>query len=172
MTTDNRDPYVKQHLLEVGLVCTQWAYLEWLFEVTQWWILNLLDHPTEGRLLTGGLNLETLSRRVCDLSHLTIKDEADRAELQKLKDRVIAIKDERDLAVHGVRSIKPGHDVTGTVARGTYKAKPQELSPIRLSSLNRELTAIIKAMTALVVRLRILEDTDELAAKIAQQQAP
>ena len=70
----------EQHLMAVGLVCSQWAYLEFLFEITLWWILGL--EPKEGRIITGGLSIETAAKRICDLAHLRIKDEADRDTLR------------------------------------------------------------------------------------------
>ncbi len=87
--TDDDD--FRRHLTDVGLVCTQWAYLEFLFEITFWWLLGLLNMPKEGRLITGGLNLESLSKRVCELAHLRVQEQEDRKSLESLRDRISKI---------------------------------------------------------------------------------
>jgi hypothetical protein len=159
MSNYTNDSDVRDHMYQVGLVCTQYAYLEWLFEVTLWWILGLLDHPTEGRLLTGSLNLETASNRACELSHLRIAEKEDRDKLQAIQKRAVAIVDERNLAVHGVRSLEPDNTVIARVARGKLKNLPQKLSLIRLNSLNAEVASIIRELEPLLIRLKVLEDS-------------
>ena len=156
--TDDDD--VRKHLTDVGLVCVQWAYLEYLFEITFWWLLDLLNKPNEGRVITGKLSLEIISKRVCELSHLKVLEQEDRKLLENLRDRVAQIIDERNLAVHGVRELLPDTTVSATVARGAYRHRPQSLSLIRLASLNKEIDAITQAFQPLLIRLGILEDTD------------
>jgi hypothetical protein len=168
--TDDDD--FRQHLTDVGLVCTQWAYLEFLFEITFWWLLGLLNSPKDGRLITGSLNLETLSKRVCELSHLRVQEQEDRKLFESLRDRIGQITEERNLAVHGVRSLLPDTTVTATVARGRYKNIPQSISLIRSASLNKELGAIIEALQPLLIRLGVLEDTDALSITMAQGYLP
>lgn len=70
------------HLHYVGLLCTQWSYLERMLEYTHWWILGLLNKPKEGRIITGSLSIEMLAKRARDLAHLKIKSEADIEILQ------------------------------------------------------------------------------------------
>jgi hypothetical protein len=118
------DDDVRQHLMDVGSVCSQWAFLEYLFEITFWWLLGLLNKPKEGRLITGGLNLGTISKRVCELSHLRVQEQGDRELLESLRDRIVQIIDERNLAVHGVRSLLPDATVTASVARDVCRNKP------------------------------------------------
>jgi hypothetical protein len=59
-------PDVIAHNQEIGLLCTQWAYLEWLLEQTIWWLLDLTDTPYDARPLTGGLSIENLARKAGD----------------------------------------------------------------------------------------------------------
>jgi hypothetical protein len=61
---DKRVDVVAEHVREVGFVCSGWAHLEFLFEVALWWLVGL--PKAEGRVLTSGLSLETLARKVCD----------------------------------------------------------------------------------------------------------
>jgi hypothetical protein len=146
---------VSQHLREVGLVCSQWAYLEWLYEVLLFWLIGLHGRRSEGLIATGAPNLETASKRVCELAHLRITDSADVTLLKSARDRISAVVDERNLAVHGVRSALSPEKVTGQVARGPYKNKPQDLPLIRLASLNVELKSITDSVNPLLVRLGI-----------------
>jgi hypothetical protein len=152
---------ILKHGMQVGLVCNQWAYLEWLVEVTHWWLIGLLNKPIEGRIITGGLSIEQLLKRVCSLSHLRINVAADREALEAIKKRVDAVADERHLAVHGVRAVQPDNRITGIVSRGNYKGQPQQLSTIRLGTLNTELAAIIDELEPLLHRLGIIQGTIE-----------
>src|SRR6185437_5786990 len=136
MTDENLDENlieVRNHLMEVGMVCTQWAYLEFLFEATIWWLLGLPNRKYEGRIITAGLSLETLARKAYDLSHLKIANDQDIKTIESLRDRISAIVDERNLAIHGLRSYDPENEITqAEVSRGNYRSKPQNLSLIRL----------------------------------------
>lgn len=153
------DDLVEQHILEVGLVCSQWAHLEWLMELTLWWILGLFDKRTEGRILTGQWSLDTTARKVCSLMHLRITDREDLDFIASIKRRIDDIVPKRNLAVHGVRQLDPETEtVAAEVSRGHYKNTPQPLSLIRLASLNDELNRIIRDFQPLLVRLNILED--------------
>jgi hypothetical protein len=154
---DKRVDDVREHLLEVGVVCSGWAHLEFLYEVALWWLIGL--RKAEGRVLTSGLSLENLVRKVCDLQHLKIADAKDRETLEKLRDRISAIVDERNLAVHAIRSADPeGDTITGELTRGRYKSKPQNLSLVRLRSLNVEIISIITTIQPLLVRYNVIED--------------
>jgi hypothetical protein len=119
--TDEIPSDVREHLQEVGLVCTQWAYVEWLLELTHWWLLDLLNASKEARLITSNLSIDRMASRVAGLSHLPISDVEDRARLAAVETRIKAVVDERNLAVHGIRSWHPECGVTGSVARGKYK---------------------------------------------------
>ena len=51
------------HLQEVGLLCTQWAYLEWMLEIAIWWFRDLLDATDDERIAeTGGKPISVLAR--------------------------------------------------------------------------------------------------------------
>jgi hypothetical protein len=64
--TERHQPDVIAHNQEIGLLCTQWAYLEWLLEQTIWWLLDLTDTPNDARPLTGGLSIENLAQKARD----------------------------------------------------------------------------------------------------------
>jgi hypothetical protein len=160
MSDFSTDDDVANHLKLVGVICGQWAYLEWLLEVTHWWLLGLLNKPKEGRVITSSLSIEKMAKRVCDLSHLRISKDEDRALLENIKNRILAVLDERNLAVHGVRKWHEDEQVlTGSLARGKYKNEPQKLSLLRLRSLNNELVSIANALEPLLVRYNIIEGT-------------
>jgi hypothetical protein len=158
------DEVVVEHLREVGVVCSGWAHLEFLFEVTLCWLIGFSNRKAEGRVITSGLSLETLARKVCDLQHLKISDTKDRETLESVRERISLIVDERNLAVHGVRSADPeGDTITAELSRGKYKSKPQNLPLVRLRSLNVEIMLIITTIQPLLVRYGVIEGvTDEL----------
>jgi hypothetical protein len=108
-----------EHLQEVGLVCTQWAYLEWMLEISIWWFLGFLDtgDPTDGQTLTGTLNCESLARKASLLSHRKLAEAEERDVLARVLSRVSKIVEERNLVVHGRRSVSPDETVTATVTR-------------------------------------------------------
>jgi hypothetical protein len=149
---------VVEHLREVGVVCSGWAHLEFLFEVALWWLIGFSNRKAEGRVLSSGLSLETLARKVCDLKHLKISDAEDRVTLDKVRERISAIVEERNLAVHGVRSADPeGDTITAELSRGQYKSKTQNLSLVRLRSLNVEIMSIITTIQPLLMRYGVIE---------------
>jgi hypothetical protein len=155
---DKRIDEVGEHLQEIGVVCSQWAHLEFLFEVAFWWLLGLPNRKTEGRVLTSGLSLETLVGKVCELQHLKISDANDRKTIEQSHKRILAIVEERNLAVHGIRSADPeGDTITAELSRGQYKSKPQNLSLVRLRSLNFEIASIIKTIRPLLQRYNVIE---------------
>src|SRR5215469_61873 len=150
------DEVVRDHLLEVGVVCSGWTHLEFLYEAALWWLIGL--RKVEGRVLTSGLSLENLARKVCDLQHLKIADARDCETLEKLRDRISAIVDERNLAVHAIRSADPeGDTITAELSRGRYKSKQQNLSLVRLRSLNVEIMSIITTIQPLLIRYDVIE---------------
>jgi hypothetical protein len=57
---DKRIDEVREHLQEIGVVCGQWAHLEFLFEVTFWW---LVGYQT-GRPKAASLHQVCLSKRL------------------------------------------------------------------------------------------------------------
>ena len=72
MDAQAKRDFIAAHYQEVGLLCTQWAYLEWLLELAHWWLLGLLNNPREGRVITGNLPFNVVARRVSGLAHLRL----------------------------------------------------------------------------------------------------
>jgi hypothetical protein len=159
MPTAEDDREIQIHLMNIGLVCSHWSYLEYLYELTIWWLLGLLNDQSAGRVITSGLSLENLAKRCKELSRLRVTEESDREILADAYSRILAIVDERNLAVHGVRSAQEnGPEITGMVSRGKYKGEPQKLSNIRLNSLNKEIVEIMALIEPLLVRLGIVTE--------------
>jgi hypothetical protein len=92
MNDHTTDDDVREHLMQVGLVCIQWAYLEWLLELTVWWLLGFLNKAKEGRAITSGLSIEVLARRISDLCHLRISDISDQSQLNMIRDHCCPVK--------------------------------------------------------------------------------
>ena len=61
--TQDQIDMVLAHNSQVGLLCTQWAYLEWMLEIAIWWFGDLLDKTNEERITeTGGKPISVLAR--------------------------------------------------------------------------------------------------------------
>ena len=157
---------VVKSVLQVGLICSHWAYVEWLLEITLWWTLGLLNKKVEGRVITGSLSIDTLALRLTQLSHLKLHDEADRKILEDVRKRIMSSIDERNLAVHGVRSVMPDGTIQAEVARGPLKSKFQVLSLVRLRSLNTELGVILGLLEPLLVRHNVISGMTGYATQL------
>jgi hypothetical protein len=68
---------------------------------------------------------------------------------------------ERNLAVHGVRTLSPDEVVLARVTRGRYRGTLQNLSLIRLRSLNEEVGQIIAVMESLLYSNGVIEGMTE-----------
>jgi hypothetical protein len=156
---------VDAHYQEVGLLCTQWAYLEWLLELTLWWLLGLLNRPREGRIVSAGLPIEVLAKRVSDLAGMRITHPGELAIIDSVRVRIVEILDERNLAVHGVRSLQPDNTVLAAVARGKYKNDPQRMSLIRLGTLNAEVESILAELELLLFDKGVIEGVTAISRR-------
>jgi len=91
---------VAAHNAEVGLLCTQWAYLEWMLEIAIWWFRDLLDKSDYERMTeTSGKPVSVLAREAGNIAHQKLTSAS---ELNAIKDVVSRIEesiDERNLAV-------------------------------------------------------------------------
>src|SRR5215813_4016929 len=142
-TQDQLDVVLAHHY-QIGLLCAQWAYLEWMLEVAIWWFSDLLDKSDEQRLTeTGGKPISVLAREAGNIAHrkLTLKSDID--AMKDIAKRIEESLAERNLAVHGVRTLSPDEVVLASVTRGRYRGTLQNLSLIRLRSLNEEVGQII-----------------------------
>ena len=164
--TDSSD-MIAEHNREVGLLSTQWAYLEWLLEVAIWWFVGLLNAPDDGRTLTGTISIGGLARKARDLAPRRLSTKADLDAMAAIASRIEAVIDERNLAVHGVRSLQPDNTVLAAVARGKYKSKPEALPLIRIQSLNAEVARIIAVIEPMLSKHNVIEGITEISKRYA-----
>jgi hypothetical protein len=143
---------VEAHLRDIGLLCVQWPYLEWLLEVTVWWLLGLIDGSNDGREITGGFGAEALARKAAKLAHRKVTDPAELDAIKEVAARVKDTVDERHLAVHGVREVRPDESVFASVARGKLKNRPQPMPMERLQKLNIEVMEMINIVEPLLAK--------------------
>ena len=151
---------VADHNREVGLVCTQWAYLEWLLEVAIWWFRGLLAEGTpdsERDAATADMPVSSLADQACNLATSKLTETDELAAMDGIRRRIKAVVDERNLAVHGVRSLLPDETVVARVTRGKYKGTLQRLPMIRLRSLNAEIARIIAVFEPLLYKHGVIE---------------
>jgi hypothetical protein len=156
---------VAAHNAEVGLLCTQWAYLEWMLEIAIWF-RDLLDKSDYERMTeTSGKPVSVLAREAGNIAHQKLTSAS---ELNAIKDVVSRIEesiDERNLAVHGVRSLLPDETVIARVTRGKYKGTLQRLPLIRLRSLNAEVARIIAVIEPLLHAHGVIEGITEVSRR-------
>ncbi len=94
---------VQGHLQLVGLICVQWAYLEYLLEVAVWW----LEGGKEECRIARNLNAEGLASRACDLATRKITNAQELDAMYYIADEVVRLTPERNLAVHGRGQVNP-----------------------------------------------------------------
>ena len=126
-TQDQLDVVLAHHY-QIGLLCAQWAYLEWMLEVAIWWFSDLLDKSDEQRLTeTGGKPISVLAREAGNIAHrkLTLKSDID--AMKDIAKRIEESLAERNLTVHGVRTLSPDEVVLARVTRGRYRGTLAEL---------------------------------------------
>jgi hypothetical protein len=156
-TKDQLD-MVSAHNSEVGLLCSQWAYLEWLVEIAIWWCSDLLDKSCEDReTATAGKPLSVLARQAGNIAHRKLTSESELAAMKGAAKRIEECIDERNLAVHGVREVMPDETVLARVTRGKYKGALQRLPLVRLKSLNHEVARIIAVIEPLLHSHGVIE---------------
>lgn len=152
---------VTAHNQQVGFLCSQWAYLEWNLEVAVWWLLGLPQ--SDGRTITGGVDICSLARKARDLAHRKLSVKAELDAMADLAKRIEAITDERNLAVHGLREVQPDDAVTAMVTRGKYKNSLQSMSLIRLGSLNAEVGRLIAVIEPLLFNHGVVDGITEIS---------
>ena len=144
-------------LMQVGLLSAQWAYLENLYASAIWYFLDVLDNHNDGRLITGPFGAEKLAQLVKGLAHRKLGDPADLEIIERVTAPIKQLADERNLAVKGLREVRPDETVVAHATRGDYKNRPQKMSSIRLQSLNNQVSDMIDELEALLVKHGVRE---------------
>jgi len=156
-TQDQLD-LVSVHNSQVGLLCSQWAYLEWMLEIAVWWFGDLLDKSDEDRLAeTVGKPISVLAREAGNIAYRKLTSTSELDAMKEVTKRIEEIIDERNLAVHGVRQLVPDETVLARATQGRYKGTLQHLSLIRLRSLNDEVARIIAVVEPLLHSHGVIE---------------
>ena len=82
-TQDQLDVVLAHHY-QIGLLCAQWAYLEWMLEVAIWWFSDLLDTSNDQRLTeTGGKPISVLAREAGNIAHHKLRLKSDIDAMQR-----------------------------------------------------------------------------------------
>jgi hypothetical protein len=133
-----------------------------MLEIAIWWFSDLLDKSEEERdTETGGKPVSVLAREAGNIADWKLTSAS---ELNAIKDAVTRIEacvDERNLAVHGVRSLLTDETVIARVTRGKYKGTLQRLPLFRLRSLNAEVGSIIAAIEPVLFAHGVIEGVTE-----------
>ena len=118
----------------------------------------MLDKSDEERLTeTGGKPISILAREAGNIAHRKLTSKHDLDAMKDIAKRIEESLTERNLAIHGVRTLSPDEVVLARVTRGTL----QNLSLIRLRSLNEEVGQIIAVMESLLYSNGVIEGMTE-----------
>jgi hypothetical protein len=139
-------------LIQVGIVCDDWAYIEHYLEYIIWWELDL--GPIMGRVVTAPLDAEKRSRMARDLITKKSTDPADQTILTRIACYIDHPKDLRNLAVHGAR-LRIGGKTHGIVTRGKWKYTPTPIDQVELDNLMDALSYIVAALDIFIVDKKI-----------------
>jgi hypothetical protein len=135
-----------------------------MLEIAIWWFSDLLDKSEEERdTETGGKPISVLAREASNIAHRKLTS----SELDALKEvakRIEESIDERNLAIHGVRSLQPDETVLATVSRDKYNTL-QPLSLVRLQSLNDEVARIIAVIEPLLSEHGVIQEVTEISRR-------
>ena len=153
--TEEQIATASDHNQQIGFLCSQWSFLESLVEMALWWLLGLPQN--EGRVITEGVHVGVLARKVRDLAHRKVSAKADLDGLTDLAADIKNAEGERNLAVHGLREVRPGDEVMATVTRGQYKNTPQRMSLIRLKTLNAEVTRLVAIIEPMLFKYGVVD---------------
>ncbi len=156
------------HLQQVGLLCSQWAYLEWMVEIAIWWFSDLLDASDDKRTAeTGSKPMSILAREMRNIAYQKLLSPSELDAMKDAATRIESIIDERNLAVHGIRQLLPDETVVvPRVARGKYKGRLQRLPMIRLRSLNAEVARIIAVIEPLLLKHGVIAGITEASKSV------
>ena len=169
--TQDQIDMVLAHNSQVGLLCTQWAYLEWMLEIAIWWFSDLLDKTNEERITeTGGKPISVLAREAGNIAHRKLTSARELSAMKEVAKRVEECLDERNLAIHGVRQVMPDETVLVRVTGGKYKGTLQHLPLIRLRSLNDEVARIIAVIEPLLHSHGVIEGITEKSRRYFEDQ--
>lgn len=111
----------------IGDVCANWAAMEQGYEILIWWLLRVSGRY--GSVITGPLELEKRAHTALKLAPRRIKDDGLILVLHDTYTDIGALKDRRNLMVHGLRFYdeRDGQWVA-RVTRGNLKYKKVPLS--------------------------------------------
>jgi predicted RNA-binding protein YlqC (UPF0109 family) len=125
--TDNLAEEQKARMFTVGMICAQWAYLEFLFAASIWVLLKVPDEDV-GKIITGTLDMKGRAAMALRLARaLNQRKELIDALAIAQQDSANQL-DERNLVVHGVGELRPTGETYQEVHRGPMRNKPQPVS--------------------------------------------
>lgn len=147
-------PEIAARLQAVGNICTQWAYLEYLFANVIWWLLKI-DKET-GIIITGGLDIRPRAGMAINLARHLKADRRLIEALTKARDEIGSLSDRRNRAVHGVSFSREGDEtVMVEVHRGKGSRKAEPLATNELFAIGSEISVVATGLIAVLKSLEI-----------------
>ena len=146
---------IRERLFTVGLICAQWAYLEYLLAATIWVVLGV-SHDA-GKIVTGTLDMKGRTAMATRLARQLGKPPTLINALAATQKDTELLQDERNLIVHGVGELRPDGRTYYEVHRGSMRDAPQHISLIRVHSLASAIEKIVGALEAVLLQHKIIE---------------
>lgn len=140
-------PEPLERLVQVGVICTNWAYLEYLLANAIWWLCDV--EPAKGKIMTGKINIQSLIDKAIALCESDEHKDLYKSFVEvshALRDGKNLI-ERRNTAIHGVFSSSPNY--LGVMVERHKKAdtRDRKLYPItELFSIGDELYNINKRL--------------------------
>jgi hypothetical protein len=142
-------------MFTVGMICAQWAYLEYLFASAIWVTLNI-PHDA-GKIVTGGLDMKGRAVMAVRIAEERKKPRDLIAGLATAQKAVLKLLNERNLIVHGTGELRPDGHTYYEVHRGPMRGEPQHVSLIRVHSLASAIDGIVAKLEPVLLKHGIIE---------------
>jgi hypothetical protein len=149
------DPQVTDRLVQIGNICRQWAYLEYLFSVTIWNLLKL--ERNTGMIVTGGLDMLPRAGMAINLAEHLGADgrliEALKTARRTLQRGGLSLIDRRNIAIHGLELRLEGRSSILESHRGKGAFQPHDFGNDELKNLGKEIIAVHEALSPVMKSL-------------------
>lgn len=141
-------------LVQIGNICNQWSYLEYLFSNVIWWLLKI-DRET-GMIVTGGMDILPRANMAINLAkHLKADSKLINALSEARKSIQNDLGDKRNTAVHGVYFRTPNDETKVEMHRGKGAFEKQDFSNEQLRDVGRNIQAVHKKLVPVLLSLGI-----------------
>jgi hypothetical protein len=161
-------------LVQIGNICQQWSFLEYLYALTIWQLLGI-DQET-GKFVTGGTDIQPRMKLAVNLSkHLNAPKRLTKAlEMARDSLRDAKLDERRNKAIHGVRFIGARSEAASLIEvhRGRGGRIRHEQKDAELAAIGKDLNVISSQLLSELTAVGILDRPVFKPAKYVARKAP